>query len=113
MIPVLPTYKDYTYNLIVMTSTDAKRLLRKAIKEANNYECIYCGERHNEFDLTIDHVRPRCLGGSHMSKNCVPACRRCNQEKGSIDWLTWFRATFPPNPNRENLIRTWISEQTI
>ena len=113
MIPVLPTYKDYTQTLIVMTSSDAKKLWRKAIKEANNYECIYCGERHNEFDLTIDHVRPRCLGGSHMSKNCVPACRRCNQEKGSHNWLVWFRNNFPPNPLRETLILNWISEQTI
>ena len=40
MTPLLPTYKDYTQNLIVMTSTDAKKLWRKAIKEANNYECI-------------------------------------------------------------------------
>ena len=91
-----------------MTSTDAKKLWRKAIKEANNYECIYCGEKHNEFDLTIDHVRPRCSGGSHMARNCVPACRRCNQEKGSNDWLTWFRTTFPPNPFREQHILNWI-----
>ena len=38
MTPLLPTYKDYTQNLIVMTSTDAKKLWRKAIKEANNYK---------------------------------------------------------------------------
>ena len=59
MIPVLPTYKDYTQNLIVMTSSDAKKLWRKAIKEANNYECIYCGERHHEFDLTIESIVQR------------------------------------------------------
>jgi hypothetical protein len=53
------------------------------------------------------------LGGSHMSKNCVPACRRCNQEKGSNNWLVWFRDNFPPNPLRETLILNWISEQTI
>ena len=58
MTPVLPTYKHYTQNLIVMTSGDAKRLWRKAIKEANNYECIYCGQKHYEFDLTIDMYIP-------------------------------------------------------
>ena len=84
MTPVLPNYKHYTQNLIVMTSADAKRLWRKDIKEANNYECIYCGQ------------------------NCVPACRRCNQQKGSNNWLTWFRDNFPPNPFRENLILNWI-----
>ena len=108
MTPVLPTYKHYTQNLIVMTSTDAKKLWRKAIKEANNYECIYCGERHHEYDLTIDHVHPRCLGGCSHTRNWVPACRRCNQEKGSLDWLTRFRTTFPPNPFREQHILNWI-----
>ncbi len=80
MTPVLPTYKHYTQNLIVMTSGDAKRLWRKAIKEANNYECIYCGQKHYEYDLTIDHVQPRCLGGASYTYNCVRACRRYNQE---------------------------------
>jgi len=108
MIPVLPTYKHYTQNLIVMTSTDSKTLWRKAIKEANNYECIYCGQKHYEFDLTIDHVHPRCLGGTTNTYNCVPACRKCNQEKGSMNWLVWFRDNFPPNPLRENLILNWI-----
>ena len=108
MTPVLPTYKHYTQNLIVMTSGDAKRLWRKAIKEANNYECIYCGQKHYEFDLTIDHVHPRSLGGATNTCHCVPACRRCNQKKGSMTWLVWFRDNFPPNPLRENLILNWI-----
>ena len=30
MTPVLPTYKHYTQNLIVMTSTDAKKTLEKS-----------------------------------------------------------------------------------
>jgi hypothetical protein len=24
----------------------------------------------------------------------VPSCRRCNQEKGSKNWLDWMRSTF-------------------
>ena len=108
MTPVLPTFKHYTYNLLAMTSSDAKRLWRKAIKEANNYECIYCGEPHHEHDLTIDHVHPRRYGGSDISSNCVPACRECNRSKGSQNWLEWFRGTFPPDPFRENQIVQWI-----
>ena len=104
MTPVLPTFKHYTYNLLAMTSADAKRLWRKAIKEANNYECIYCGEPHHEHDLTIDHVHPRRYGGANISSNCVPACRECNRSKGSQNWLEWFRGTFPPDPFRENQI---------
>ena len=91
-----------------MKSSDAHRLWRKAIKEANNYECIYCGERHYEHNLTIDHVRPRTMGGANTTSNCVPACKTCNQSKGSMNWVDWFRDNFPPDPFRENLILTWI-----
>jgi len=99
MTPVLPNANHYTYNLLAMTSSEANRLWRKAIKEANNYECIYCGKSHDENDLTIDHVHPRCMGGcSHTS----------NQSKGSQHWLTWFRDNFPPNQFRESLILDWI-----
>ena len=108
MTPVLPTSEHYLQNLIVMTSSDAKRLWRKSIKEANNYECIYCGQRHREHDLTIDHVHPRRLGGTDVTRNCVPACRKCNQNKGSQLWLEWFRDNFPPDPFREKRILTWI-----
>ena len=108
MTPVLPTSKHYTYNLLAMTSADARRLWRKAIKEANNYECIYCGKSYNESDLTIDHVHPRSMGGNDVTYNCVPACVKCNQSKGSQNWLDWFRGTFPPNPFREQQILRWI-----
>ena len=33
MTPLLPTPDDYLYNLIVMTSPEAKRLWRRSIKE--------------------------------------------------------------------------------
>ena len=108
MTPVLPTSEHYLQNLIVMKSSDAHRIWRKAIKEANNYECIYCGEKHYEHDLTIDHVLPRTMGGNDITSNCVPACRSCNQSKGSRNWLTWFRGSFPPNHIRESLILNWI-----
>jgi len=108
MTPVLPTSEHYLQNLIVMQSSQAKKLWRKAIKEANNYECIYCGEKHYEHDLTIDHVHPRTMGGNDITSNCVPACRTCNQSKGSTNWLTWFRDNFPPNHIRESLILNWI-----
>ena len=108
MTPVLPTSEHYLQNLIVMTSSDAKKLWRKAIKEANNHECICCGEKHHEHDLTIDHVHPRTMGGTNITSNCVPACKSCNQSKGSQYWIDWFRDNFPPDPFREQHILEWI-----
>ena len=108
MTPVFPTSDHYLQNLIAMQSAQAKKLWRKAIKEANNYECIYCGAKHHEHDLTIDHVHPRTMGGTNITSNCVPACRSCNQSKGSQHWIEWFRDNFPPDPFRENRILQWI-----
>jgi hypothetical protein len=108
MTPLLPSSEHYLQNLYAMQSQDAKRLWRKAIKEKNNYECIYCGHKHPEQHLTIDHVHPRSLGGNNFSSNCVPACIECNQSKGSSYWLSWFRSTFPPNPLTEQRIVQWI-----
>jgi hypothetical protein len=41
--------------------------------------CRYCGATQ---DLTIDHVVPRCLGGTDDADNLTVACRPCNGRKG-------------------------------
>jgi 5-methylcytosine-specific restriction endonuclease McrA len=92
-----------------MTSPEAKRLWRKAIKEHFNCQCVYCGETYDTNELTLDHVRPKAFGGSDLTSNLVPSCRSCNQAKGSQNWLQWMRATFGENPNKEQLILSWIN----
>ena len=90
-----------------MTSSEAQRLRRRAIKEYFNCQCVYCGETYELHDLTLDHVRPKCLGGQDLTSNLVPSCRECNQAKGSRNWLQWMRDTFGPT-NRETLILAHI-----
>ena len=108
MTPLLPHPDDYLYNLITMTSPEAKRLWRRAIKEHFGCTCVYCGQTYDLHELTIDHVHPRCLGGEDMSYNVVPACSCCNQAKGSEHWLSWMRDTFGVNRLREKLILSHI-----
>jgi hypothetical protein len=108
MIPLLPSPDHYLHNLITMNSSEAKRLHRRAIKEYFNFECVYCGIKHEPDELTIDHVRPRCYGGHSFTNNLVPSCRKCNQAKGSSNWLQWMRATFGITP-RESLILSHIN----
>lgn len=103
MTPLLPTPNHYLYNLITMTSPEAKRLWRRAIKEHFNCQCVYCGNHYDLSELTIDHVHPKTLGGEDIASNLVPACRRCNQQKGSNNWLEFMRATFGTT-TREKLI---------
>ena len=66
-------------------------------------------ELHELHNLTIDHVRPKCKGGKDVTANVVPSCRRCNQEKGSRNWLDWMRATFGYHPIREHVILSHIN----
>ena len=108
MTPLFPNPDYYLYNLITMTSPEAKRLWRRAIKEHFGCTCVYCGETYELSELTIDHVHPRCHGGEDKTKNLVPACTKCNQRKGSTNWLEFMRSTFGVNALRENLIHSHI-----
>ena len=59
----------------------------KDIKEKWYYKCAYCGDGNN---LTIDHVVPRCKGGTDFTKNVVCCCSDCNQRKGHNLWSSGF-----------------------
>lgn len=108
MTPLLPTPDMYLQNLLAMKSSDAKRLHRKAIIEHFDSTCVYCGVRHESHQLTLDHIRPRCRGGNSFTSNLVPSCQKCNQSKGSNNWLSWMRDTFGYRPDKEQLILSWI-----
>jgi 5-methylcytosine-specific restriction endonuclease McrA len=56
------------------------KLNRREIFRRDNYTCQYCRKR--TMDLTIDHVIPRHLGGTHTWDNVVAACSTCNHRKG-------------------------------
>lgn len=109
MTPLFPTPDHYIYNLIAMTSSEAKRLWRRSIKEHFDCQCVYCGEHFETNELTLDHVHPKTFGGEDITSNIVPACRRCNQDKGSNNWLTWMRNTYGVHPDREQLILSHIN----
>ena len=109
MTPLLPSPNHYTQNLITMTSPEAKKLWRRAIKEHFNCQCVYCGETYEFNELTLDHVNPKSKGGESITTNMVPACRSCNQGKGSNNWLQWSRETFGSQPDRERLISEHIA----
>jgi len=101
------SYKDFLYNLEAMTSSEARRLHRQAIIAHFDSKCVYCGVKHEPHELTLDHVKPRCRGGDSFTKNLVPSCKKCNQAKGSQNWLSWMRETFGIT-HREQLIESHI-----
>lgn len=55
--------------------------------------CYYCRTPVAELRIkgvymTVDHVLPKCKGGSNDEDNLVTACERCNNMKG--DSLGWY-----------------------
>ena len=109
MTPLLPSPDYYLNNLIAMTSSEAKRLWRRSIKEHFDHTCIYCGKTYDLSQLSIDHVHPRARGGEDVATNVVCACTRCNQDKGSNHWRSWMRERFGQNLLRESLISSHIN----
>jgi len=47
---------------------------------ASQPQCVYC---HTRKATTVDHVIELDRGGSHSLDNLVPACQRCNSQKGA------------------------------
>jgi len=55
------------------------RLSRREVFLRDKYVCQYC--RRQSRELTLDHVIPRRLGGTHSWSNVVSACVPCNLKK--------------------------------
>lgn len=56
---------------------------RDAIIERDKWTCYLCGKICTSEDVTLDHVVPLFLGGTHTEDNLRVACRSCNCSKGA------------------------------
>ena len=61
--------------------------IREYLLEKWNRQCAYCDAEG--VPLEIEHVHPKCAGGSDRVSNLVVACHTCNQAKGD-QWLETF-----------------------
>jgi 5-methylcytosine-specific restriction endonuclease McrA len=55
--------------------------VREYLLEKWGRRCTYCGK--DGVPLQVEHIHPRCLGGSNRVSNLTLACRPCNEKKGS------------------------------
>ena len=51
-----------------------------ALCERAGYRCLSCGKKR---PLTMDHIVPVSVGGSHTIDNLQPLCKQCNCSKGT------------------------------
>lgn len=62
------------------------KISAKELKRLYDSPCVYCGTGGK---MTLDHVIPIHLGGSHSIGNLVPACGSCNFSKGKKLLMQW------------------------
>ena len=61
--------------------------LRGLVLARDGRACLYCGAKEAP---TLDHIVAASRGGADGASNRVPACRRCNEEKGASRLETWL-----------------------
>jgi len=65
-----------------------RRSTRLAIYHRDGFACVYCAA---EADLSLDHLLPEELGGTHAATNLVTACFPCNSAKKDRTLRKWLR----------------------
>jgi hypothetical protein len=102
--------QDYLYNLDVYTSSEAKKIWKKSIKEEWGLKCAYCGSDQN---LTIDHILPQSKGGKDIKTNVVCACKKCNNSKGHTPWKEWYEVQDFFTSERMSAIVKWMTQDNL
>jgi len=61
----------------------APRFKRRALFNRDGWTCQYCSDKLTWKNITIDHIKPKSLGGKTTWQNCVAACNHCNKKKAN------------------------------
>lgn len=62
-----------------------------------NKKCGYCLVNSA---TTVDHMTPYKKGGTNYINNIMPACLKCNGQKGDLTMEEWFKTVNCLNKNR-------------
>jgi 5-methylcytosine-specific restriction endonuclease McrA len=95
--------------LIEVTPKLAKKRFRDDIYRSWDYKCGYC----DDVATSLDHIVPRFKSGSSNRNNLIPACRRCNSNKGSTEVETWYRQQDFFTQAKMERISSWMSQEFI
>ena len=99
---------ELLFSLNCLQKGSAKRQFRHAIRYAWGGFCAYCRDKRA---TTVDHLKPRCKGGSNLRSNLVPCCVECNHSKGSQDWEPWYKEQEFYSEVAHELITEWIDNK--
>ena len=77
-----------------------RRATRLAIYHRDGWRCVYCLSMS---ELTLDHVKPKTMGGSNLPNNLVTCCYKCNSSKQDRSPTAWFRDLRSRGVNTEKM----------
>ena len=101
------SWGELMFDLQCLTKGNAKREFRQTIKYSFGGLCAYCRDKRA---TTIDHLKPRCRGGSNLRSNLVPACIDCNHSKGSeLNWIEWYQRQDFYSKVAQECIEEWVN----
>lgn len=79
----LPAVLRLKYYVNKRTYKKPPRFQKKVLFNRDAWKCQYCGIELNYSAITVDHIFPASRGGTTTWKNCVAACKLCNNSKGN------------------------------
>lgn len=91
------------------------QLKRRIILLRDRGRCRYCQEELTPRTFTVDHVIPRCAGGSDAFKNLIACCKYCNKLKGDRAvtpdlrnemWIRAFQRAKQNSAEKRKLVRS-------
>lgn len=64
---------------------------KEFIADHPNPKCVYCGCKLTNENATSDHIVPISDGGNNCQVNLMVCCKKCNNERGNLDFATYLR----------------------
>lgn len=80
------------------------RAKRKKLWAETQGVCVYCNQHTPEKERTMDHIWPESRGGNKNLMNLIPACMKCNTDRGS---------KFPASPLAHERWRKYVRDKEI
>ena len=76
-----------TKKIVRKTQRQIDSYMQWAVFKRDNYCCRYCGR--TGIPLTVDHIILWEEGGATVPDNLLSACRRCNKDRGRMQYEDW------------------------
>lgn len=94
----MPSLKENGKRLNGKGSGWLPRWKRLAIYLRDGFTCGYCGKnlrKAHPREVTLDHLKPQCKGGTHHESNLITACLSCNSRRQHMVWTAFIALSHP------------------